>query len=39
MLVDPDHRDAIETGRMPDQQLEAKLGDRAVGGNRRSTVS
>ena len=32
MLVDPDHRDAIEAGRMPDQQLAAQLGDRAVGG-------
>jgi len=32
MLVDRDHRDAIEAGRMRDQQLAAQLGDRAVGG-------
>ena len=32
MLVDPDHQYAVEAGRVADQQLEAQLGDRGVGG-------
>jgi hypothetical protein len=30
VLIDPDHRHVVEPCRMPDQQLQAQLGDRSV---------